>query len=299
MKRFRFIRFSGNALQTSLKFAVTGVTVLAAIWAGMQLWQHYEVEPWTRDGRVKANVVQIAPDVSGLVSAVRVRDNAAVQAGQVLFDIDSRRFELARDQAQTAVDAADVARAQAAREVARNKKLSDLVAVEVREAANAHLQQTQAQLAQARVNLEIAQLNLERSHIRAPADGRITNFDLRTGAYVTAGHPVMALVEDNSFFVEGYFEETKLSSIHIGDAVGITPMGENAEIAGHVDSIAYGITDRDRSTGSNLLPNINPTFNWVRLAQRIPVRVHIDAVPAHVRLVAGQTATVVVRPSKG
>lgn len=294
MKRPAFL-----TLQNLTKFCVTALAVAAAFWAGTQLWNHYEVEPWTRDGRIKAYVVQIAPDVSGLVSSVRVVDNAQVRAGDVLFEIDAKRFELARDQAQTAVDAAEVARAQASREVKRNHSLGDLVATEAREITQARLQQAQAQWAQANVALDIAQLNLARSHIRATADGRITNLDLRVGDYVNAGHAVMALLEDQTFYVEGYFEETKLPSIHVGDPVDVTPMGESRGISGRVQSIAYGITDRDRATGANLLPNVNPTFNWVRLAQRIPVRIEIENVPEGVRLVAGQTATVSVRAADG
>ena len=283
------------SLRHVARIAVTLLAVIGALWAAGRLWYHYEDAPWTRDGRVKANVVQIAADVSGLVLNVHVTDNAFVHRGDPLFDIDPQRFELAREQARTTVLAADVDRAQAAREVKRNASLTDLVATETRELAQAKLAQAQARLAQARVALDVAELNLARSHILAPADGRITNLDLRTGAYATAGHPLMALVETCTFYVEGYFEETKLHAIHVGDTVDITPMGAPRSLTGRVQSIASGITDRDRSTGANLLPNVNPTFNWVRLAQRIPVRVDIIDLPEGVRLVAGQTATVAVR----
>ncbi|ARP95446.1 efflux RND transporter periplasmic adaptor subunit [Bordetella genomosp. 13] len=276
------------------RFVLTAVVVAAAAWAGWQLWVHYEMEPWTRDGRVKAYVVQVAPDVSGLVTAVPVHDNQDVHAGDVLFEIDRARFQLAYDQARAAVEARKVAQAQAQRDVKRNRALGQLVAAEVVEQSQTRLQQSAADLAQAEVQLDIARLNLERSRVVASTDGRITNLDLRTGSYATAGHGVMALVDANSFYVEGYFEETKLPRIHEGDAVSVLLMGEDRRITGHVESIALGIADRDRSTGANLLPNVNPTFNWVRLAQRIPVRVKIDSVPEGVRLVAGQTATVSV-----
>jgi multidrug resistance efflux pump len=154
--------------------------------------------------------------------------------------------------------------------------------------------QTRAALAQAIVNRDTAKLNLARTRVYSAINGYVTNLDLQIGAYVTAARPVMALVDRDSFYVEGYFEETKLPGIHIGDPVSVSLMGEQQSLAGHVESFAEGIADRDRSTGSNLLPNVNPTFNWVRLAQRIPVRVAIDRVPASVRLVAGQTATVAV-----
>ncbi|MNV46022.1 p-hydroxybenzoic acid efflux pump subunit AaeA [compost metagenome] len=127
--------------------------------------------------------------------------------------------------------------------------------------------------------------------MRAPTAGLVTNLDLRQGAYASAGHPVMALVDASSFYVEGYFEETKLARIRQGDRVRVTPMGGPA-LEGTVESIAAGIADRDRSTSANLLPSVNPTFNWVRLAQRVPVRVKLDQTSSGTRLVAGQTVTV-------
>ncbi|OZI44908.1 efflux transporter periplasmic adaptor subunit [Bordetella genomosp. 5] len=276
------------------RYAVTALVVAAAAYAGWQLWVHYEVEPWTRDGRVKANVVQVAPDVSGLVTQVPVHDNQDVKAGDVLFEIDRARFALALDQADAAVRAQQVAHDQAARDVKRNRSLGQLVSAETVEQSQTRLQQTDAALAQAKVQLDVAKLNLERSRVIAAVDGRVTNLDLRVGAYATAGHPVMALVDAHSFYIEGYFEETKLVRIKEGDAALVTLMGDDRQIRGHVESIAMGIADRDRSTSANLLPNVNPTFNWVRLAQRIPVRVKIDSIPDGVRLVAGQTATVAI-----
>jgi multidrug resistance efflux pump len=274
------------------RFAITALLVLAAVFAGARLWAHYELEPWTRDGRVKAYVVQVAPDVSGLVTAVPVHDNQDVKAGDVLFEIDRARFQLAFDQAKAALGSQTVALDQATRDARRNRELGQLVSAEIREQSQTRVEQAQAALAQARVALDVARLNLERSRVVAATDGRVTNLDLRVGAYAAAGHPVMALVDATSFYVEGYFEETKLPRIHEGDGATVALMGDPRALSGHVESIAIGIADRDRSTAANMLPNVNPNFNWVRLAQRIPVRVHIDHVPPGVRLVAGQTATV-------
>jgi multidrug resistance efflux pump len=274
------------------RFAVTALLVAAAIFAGVRLWGHYELEPWTRDGRVKAYVVQVAPDVSGLVTAVPVHDNQDVKAGDLLFEIDRARFLLAVDQAQAAVASQSVARDQAARDARRNRDLGQLVAAEVREQSQTRVEQAESGLAQAKVALNVAKLNLQRSRVVATTDGRVTNLDLRAGSYATAGRAVMALVDSSSFYVEGYFEETKLPRIHIGDRATVELMGEQRIIHGHVESIALGIADRDRTSSANMLPNVNPNFNWVRLAQRIPVRIHIDEVPQGVRLVAGQTATV-------
>ncbi|CAM4238519.1 efflux RND transporter periplasmic adaptor subunit [Bordetella muralis] len=278
------------------KFFVTAVTVCVAVYAGWQLWVHYEMDPWTRDGRVKAYVVQVAPDVSGLVTAVPVHDNQDIKKGDVLFEIDRARFQLALNQAEAALRSQQVARDQAARDVKRNRSLGSLVSTEDVEQSQAKLQQAEAALAEAHVQLDTAKLNLDRSRVVSMVDGRVTNLDLRVGSYVTAGRGVMAMVDANSFYVEGYFEETKLVHIREGDAATVTLMGESRQIQGHVESISMGIADRDRSTSANLLPNVNPNFNWVRLAQRIPVRIHIDQVPEGVRLVAGQTATVEVNP---
>jgi multidrug resistance efflux pump len=279
------------------RVTITAVVTAGAVCAGWQLWRHYEVEPWTRDGRVKAYVVQVAPDVTGQVTRVYVHDNQQVKAGDPLFDIDRARFELALRQSEAQVTAARAALAQALRENRRNAQLDDLVSQETREQGQTRSDQARAALAQAIVNRDTARLNLERTRVVSSVDGIVTNLDLREGAYATAAHPVMAVVDSGSFYVEGYFEETKLPAIRLGDPVDVTVMGTRQPIRGHVESFAEGITDRDRSTGANMLPNVNPTFNWVRLAQRVPVRIAIDQVPGAVRLVAGQTATVKVLPA--
>ena len=274
---------------------MTLIVVAISLVTGWYLWQHYEVEPWTRDGRVKANVITLAPDVSGQVMKVYVHDNQPVNVGQVLFEIDRARFELALRQAEAAEQAQRTALAQATKESKRNAQLHELVAQEAREQGETRVDQVRSALAQAIVAHDVAKLNLERTRVVAPVNGYVTNLDLQSGAYVTTGRPVMALVDRDSFYIEGYFEETKLPRIHVGDPVDVTLMGAKQALAGRVQSFAGGIVDRDRTTGTNLLPNINPTFNWVRLAQRIPVRIALDPLPEGVTLVAGQTATVDVR----
>lgn len=275
------------------RMLLTLVVVVAAMGAASRLWDHYELEPWTRDGRVRANVVQIAPDVSGLVTAVPVQDNQRVAAGALLFEVDRARYQLALRQAEVSLTAAKVALAQAQRENARNADLGNLISQELREQTGTRVEAAQAGVAQANVAFDAARLNLERAQVRAPTDGLVTNLDMRSGSYAQAGRAALALVDARSFYVEGYFEETKLPRIHVGDRVRVTPMG-GTRLEGTVESIAAGIADRDRSTGSNLLPSVNPTFNWVRLAQRIPVRVRLDPLQAGTRLVAGETVTVQV-----
>ena len=273
---------------------VTLVAVGAAVVAGAGLWQRYEVQPWTRDGRIKANVIQVAPDVTGQVTRMLVHDNQQVARGETLFEIDRARFELALRQAEASLQAQRTALDQAENEARRNRQLGNLVSQENREQGQARVNQLRAAVDQALVARDVARLNLDRTRVAASSDGIVTNLDLQAGAYVSAGHPVLALVDRNSFYAEGYFEETKLPGISLGDAVSVSLMGTKQQLSGHVDSFAQGIADRDRNTAGNLLPNVNPTFNWVRLAQRIPVRIALDRVPDGVRLVSGQTVTVEV-----
>jgi len=281
------------------RFAVTGLAVVAALVVGHYLWAYYMDAPWTRDGRVRADVVTVAPDVSGFATEIPVKDNQAVQRGDVLMRIDRARFTLALQQADAVVAGRKAALEQADLDLKRyNDLTTDAVSQQKKEQVVATQQLAQASYDQALADRGVAQLNLDRSDVRAPVSGRISNMDLRPGTYVTAGKGVMALVDTSSLHVDGYFEETKLSRIHIGDPVRVRLMGDRADLAGRVESIAAGIVDRDRSEGGNLLANVTPTFNWVRLAQRVPVRIALDAVPDSATLVAGRTATVEILPKK-
>lgn len=275
-----------------LRLVPTLIVVVAAIFVARGLWRHYEEEPWTRDGRVRADVVEVAPDVSGLITSVAVRDNQKVKAGDLLFTVDQPRYRLAVEQAQAAIMAQQPALREARQEAARNHALGDLVAAEVTQQSDAKVAALQAALDQSRVALDAAKLNLSRTEVRAPIDGIINNMSLRPGNFAATGHPEFALLASNSIYIVGYFEETKLKRIHVGDKVRARLMGDDAIIDGHVDSIASGIDERDGGDGASLLANVNPTFSWVRLAQRIPVRVQIDKAPSGVNLVAGRTATV-------
>jgi multidrug resistance efflux pump len=273
----------------------TLVVVAIAAFVLWRLVDYYMFAPWTRDGHVRADVVQVAPDVGGLIVKVNVVDNQPVNAGQVLFVIDQARYELALRQAQATALQRRATLDQARREDARNRTLGDLVAREVTEESHSRVQTAEAALADAEVAIDTARLNLQRTTIVSPVDGYLNDRAPRTGEYVTAGRSVLSVVDLHSFRVDGYFEETKLHGIDIGQQVDIKIMGETKMLHGHVQSIVAGIEDRDRVQGSNLLPNVNPAFSWVRLAQRIPVRIALDEVPADFRMIAGRTATVSVR----
>ena len=276
------------------RVVVTAVVLVVALIALRYLWDLYERDPWTRDGRVRADVVQIAPDVSGLVTDVLVHDNQTVKKGQALFVIDQPRFELALRQSEAAVASAQARVDETALEDKRNHNLGNLVSTEVLQQGATRLAEAQAALAQAVVAHDTAKLNMDRTTVLAPVNGYITNFELRPGNYATAGRPMFALVDSDSLHIDGYFEETKLPRIHVGNRVSVRLMGESQLLYGHVESIAGGIEDRERSPSANLLPNVSPTFNWVRLAQRVPVRVTLDKLPPDIRLIAGRTATVSV-----
>lgn len=279
-----------------LRIAVTVVLLAGAALSAWFLWSYYKLDPWTRNGRLRADTLQIAPDVTGLVTEVHVRDNQIVHAGDTLFVIDPDRFTLARDEAAAALHELDVQIAQARREDSRNRKLGDLVSDEVREQSRMKVDALVASRARAEAAVRVADLNLERTRVRAPVDGMVSNIELQPGDYAAAGHALFALIDQNSLRAEGYFEETKLDRIHVGDRVELELMGNGRVFGGHVESIAGGIEDRDTVSSPRLLANVNPTFNWVRLAQRVPVRVKLDHPPPALLLVAGRTVTVRVVP---
>lgn len=299
----KLLKIAGPAL-------LTLVMVVIALFVLRHLWRYYMDDPWTRDAHVSADVVQIAPDVSGLVEDVQVHDNQAVKKGQLLFVVDRARYTIALEQAKAALAERNAAVAQAnssvaqlRREIARDRSLKDLVSTEDAEvrrakldAANASLQAAKSAVATAQAAVDLATLNLQRTGVVSPSDGHLNDRTVRLGDYVSAGKPVMAVLDTGSFRVDGYFEETRLRGVHPGQKVDIHLMGEPRVLHGHVQSIAAGIEDRYRSDGSSLLPNVTPAFDWVRLAQRIPVRIAIDQVPDGVELIAGRTATVSILP---
>jgi multidrug resistance efflux pump len=351
-------------------YLLTGAIALIAIFAVALKYWDYLANPWTRDGQVRAEVIQINPRISGPIVELAVRDNQLVKAGDLLFVIDPRTFTANLDQAQAQYDKTgdsylaqeqqveavaaqvDVARAsllqaesaikKADAEIAKDEseyqrqqellperatseksveraKANYEVSVQQRYSAVASLTQAKASLAsaiadlaearanfgasgdanasirEARAALEQAQLNLEFTEVRAPVDGYVTNLNLRLGSQAVANQPALALVDINSFWVDGFFKETLVANIQHGDKAIVTLMSyPDNPIEGYVDSIGWGIAQQDGSTGSDLLPNVSPTFEWIRLAQRIPVRIHLDTLPNGVALRVGTTGSVLV-----
>jgi len=292
MKMTAKLRSLEDLMHKYSRYIITALAVLIAFLVLHWLWIYYQIEPWTRDARLRADVVRVAPDVSGLVTMTYVKDNEPVKQGQKLFAIDQQRYLLALDDAKAKIISIQAALAENIKEDKRNTNLGKLVAKEARDQSLSRTQQLQANLNQAIANQNLAQLNLDRTIVKAPVNGMVTNFELQPGNYISTGQQALAIVDTDTLRLEGYFEETKIPHIHINDKAIIYLMGENAKICGHVESITAGIEDRERNPSSNQLPNINPTFNWVRLAQRIPVRIALDFVPEKIRLISGRTATV-------
>jgi RND family efflux transporter MFP subunit len=257
------------------------------------MWVHYELAPWTRDGRVRADIVRVAPDVAGWVVRIWVSDNQVVRKGDPLFEIDRVRYEIALRQAEAAVARQRATVAEAKREAERNEKLGAVVAIEVRQQSQARMEEATAQLQRDLADLAAARLNLQRTLVVAVVNGVVTNLLLRPGDYMTTGQEALALVDSDSLHVDGYFEETQLPRIHEGDRVSVRLMGETQLLYGRVQGIAPAIFDRERTPMEDLVANVNPNFTWVRLAQRVPVRIELDPGPIDVRLIAGRTATVV------
>ncbi|WP_052763702.1 efflux RND transporter periplasmic adaptor subunit [Microvirga massiliensis] len=283
-----------------VRVVVTTLVVAVAAAAAWFAWQSYTRNPWTRDGRVHANIVEIAPDVSGTVADVRVKDNQAVKKGDLLFTIDPERYRFALSQAEANVQGRERELDQRRRELERRMRLtSTAITVEAREQAETAVATAEAAYDQALAALNTARLNLDRTQVSSPVNGFVTNLQVDAGDYATAGRALLALVDSDSFYVAGYFEETKIRNLREGDKATVRLMGFSEDIDGHVDSVSRAIADREMmQVSDSLIANINPTFSWVRLAQRVPVRIALDRVPDHVRLSAGMTATVVVHPSE-
>ncbi|MGD8978035.1 MAG: HlyD family secretion protein [Gammaproteobacteria bacterium] len=353
------------------KYLITGLVVLVAVGLVLFKYRDYVLNPWTRDGQIRADIIQITPRVTGPIVELPIRDNQFVQAGDLLFRIDPRTFEADRDRARAQLDetgdsvralekqveaaraSVEVARGNIARaesqiagydatiaqdkaELERQRELlpqkatskraleraeaTYLVSLQQKRSAEAQLLQVRSNLleseaslaeAEARLGaigeanpqvraavaaLRQAELNLEFSEVRAPVDGYVTNLTLRLGTQAVANQPALALVDVSTYRVEGFFRENAIGDIRAGDEAVVTLMTyPDRPLEGYVGSLGWGIAQQDGSTGVDLLPNVSPTFEWIRLAQRIPIQIHLTNVPEGVELRVGTTASVLVR----
>jgi len=280
-----------------LPFLTTLVALAVAGVLGQAMWNAYMGAPWTRDGTVRAYVVTMAPEVSGHIVELPVADNQFVHKGDLLMVIDPTNYKIAVNLAEAAVQQAQANAQNAEREAKRREELTQLaVTKEEKQTFASNALASQAQLQQAQANLDQARVNLERTEIRSPVNGWVTNLLAQLGDYANVGTNEISLVDADSFWVDGYFEETNLAPIQVGDPAEIKLMGYSQIVRGHVGSIARAINVSNAQPNGQGLANVNPIFTWVRLAQRIPVRIHIDQVPEGVVLAAGMTATVQIDP---
>jgi len=279
---------------------VTLGTVAAAAPLAHKTWDAYMATPWTRDGAVRAYVVTLAPEVAGRIVELPITDNLLVRKGQLLMVVDPVDYEIAVKLTETAVEQARASADNLEVESKRRQRLSEVAAsVEERQTYASRAVAAEAEYRHALANLEQARANLRRTHIHSPVNGYITNLLARTGDYASVGRNVLSVVDVDSFWVDAYFEETSLHSIDDGAPARVKLMGYTEEIQGHVGGVARGINVNNARPGQTGLASVNPIFTWVRLAQRVPVRVEIDHVPASIRLVEGMTATVEVVPRSG
>ncbi len=279
-------------MKTIKYFSSLLVLVLALI-AGWWLWNYYMQSPWTRDGKVRAEQVSVTPQVSGTITRLLVKDNQFVHAGEVLFSVDETPYHIAvlNAEAQLAKSQSDLAKAN--NEANRRRHLSrNYISAEDLDTANINVKAMQASVAVAEATLKQAQWQLTQTVVKAPVDGWVTNLPTRPGDYATTGQPVFALVDSHSFYVVGYFEETKLRHIREGAPAQIVLYSGSRTLQGHVSSIGRAIYDQSVETDSGLVPDVKPNIPWVRLAQRIPVRIAFDQLPRDLTLVSGTTCTV-------
>ena len=282
-------------------YLVTFVIVGLAAWAAVSLYSRYIENPWTRDGQVRANIVGIAPRVSGPIIRVAVRDNQPVRKDDLLFEIDPSDFQAQVDIAAGQVQNDEATFTQQQQDLQRQTDLYRTRVNALQDFQNAQdsFAAARARLASAKASLELAKLNLSYTKVFASVDGYVTNMNTSPGTYVTAGVQLMALVDTSSYWIAGYFKETQLPHIKIGQKAVITMMGyENRPFVGVVRSLEWGVYVQDGSgnTSTELLPSVNPTIDWVRLPQRFPVRIQVSGeTPVPLRI--GQTVSVAMTPS--
>ena len=278
--------------------AITVILVILAFIAIFRAWVYYTESPWTRDARFSADVVAIAPDVSGLITQVAVKDNQLVTKNQVLFVIDQPRYQKALAEAEADVSYYKALAEEKSREAGRRNKLGvSAMSREEIDQSNNVLQTVLHQMAKAQATRDLARLDLDRTVIRAPADGWVTNLNVYAGEFITRGSTAVALVKQHSFYVMAYLEETKLEGVRPGYRAEVTPLGSNHVLKGTVDSVAAGVTNASSSMDSKGMATVDSNLEWVRLAQRVPVRIRLDKEPGNL-WPAGTTATVVITGKK-
>ena len=280
----------------TIKYFSTLLIFAAAIIVGWLLWNYYMQSPWTRDGKVRAEQVSITPQVSGTITKLNIEDNQFVKAGTVLFTIDATPYHIAQLNAEAQLAQSQSELSKASNEANRRKNLPrNYISAEDMDTANINVKAAQAAVKAAEATVEQAKWQISQTTVTAPVDGWVTNLSTRTGNYATSGQPVFALVDSHSFYVVGYFEETKLRHIQPGDLAEIVLYSGHVPLSGKVQSIGRAIYDQSVESDSELVADIKPNVPWVRLAQRVPVRIQLNQIPQGITLVSGTTCTVSIK----
>ena len=292
-------RRRGGALRTARfllrKAATVGIAVVAVLIA-LVAWDYYNAGPWTRDGRVRVQVASVAPQISGQITELRIVDNQFVHKGDLLYVIDPFDFDVAlrTNKAILQQRMADFNVKDLQSE--RRRRLSDLASsTEEKQVYEGNALQAKAAVDSAQQQVRQAEINLQRTEVRSPVNGIVTNLLLREGDYAHLGATNVSIIDTDSYWVDGYFEETKLARLCVGDRAEAKLMGYSAPITGHIATVTRGVSVSNAAASTQGLPNVDPVYTWVRLAQRVPVRSAIDSVPPGVPLVSGLTATVTIR----
>ncbi len=277
-----------------LRITFTIAVVFAAVFAGRWVWTDYMHTPWTRDGRIRAEIVTVSADVSGWVTTLNVKDGQDVKKGQLLFSVDNKRYQAALGKAKANTESALLTWELAKHKYNRRVELKTQKAIseEDLELTRINRNIAKANYDLAKTDQDLAQLNVDRTEVVAPVSGQIINLNLRQGNYIGQGVSVFAIVKSNSFYVTGYFEETKIPLIYENQQAKIALLSGGKQLTGHVVSVGKAIANTNTQSNSQLLPQIQQTFNWVRLSQRIPVDIQLDALPQDSQLSAGMTATI-------
>lgn len=286
-------------MKNLIKVSLTVVLLATAGYFGYNKYEAYIENPWTRDGQVRTQVIQVTPRISGMVTKIHVQDNQRVKTGDLLFEIDPSQFQVKLDQSK--------ARLQRTLEAAKGTKIEyervnkiykrDKGAVSqkdlVRNQTNYYKSLADIDSSTEKVNT--AKLNLSYTKVYAEVDGYVSNINFQIGSQAVANHALLALVDDNAYWVFGFFREDAIPNVNVGDNAMVTLMAyPDTPLSGKVESIAWGIAHSDGNPGNNLLPSVKPVFQWIRLAQRIPVRIKLDKLPEEVKLRFGLTASVMV-----
>ncbi|HQR73841.1 MAG TPA: HlyD family secretion protein [Sulfurovum sp.] len=286
-------------MKKTLKLLLTLTLITTAGFFGYYKYEAYINNPWTRDGQVRTQVIQVTPRVNGMVTKIHVEDNQKVKIGDLLFEIDPSQYQVNLDQAkarlQRTLESAKGTKIEFDR--VRNIYAKDKGAVSqkdlVRNETNYY--KSLAEIDSSKEAVNTAKLNLSYTKVYAEVDGYVSNINFQIGSQATAGQPILALVDENSYWVFGFFREDAIPEVEVGDSAIVTLLAyPDTPLSAKVESIAWGISHSDGNPGNNLLPSVKPVFQWIRLAQRIPVRLKLDPLPKNVKLRFGLTASVMI-----